>query len=112
MISHTGTHLTIEQTAHSDFAESLKRHVIEQTGNGGRIVSSVISIMEGDAPNCTPWHQLEAAKLLHKLGIGNTTDPTTLCRLQSLRERVRGEGSQKLPSPLMGGSARMGVKTP
>ena len=31
--------------------------------------------MEGDAPNCTPWHQLEAAKLLHKLGLGNT--PTT-----------------------------------
>ena len=61
---------TQEQTAHLDFAESLKQHVIEQTDNGRRIIESVTSIMEGDAPNCTPWHQLEAAKLLHKLGLG------------------------------------------
>ena len=54
--------ITPEQSAHSDFAESLKQAVID----------SVVSIMEGDAPNCTPWHQLEAAKLLCKLGIGNT----------------------------------------
>ena len=62
---------TQQQTAHTDFAESLKRHVIEQTDNGSRIIESVTAIMEGDAPNCTPWHQLEAAKLLHKLGLGN-----------------------------------------
>ena len=60
-----------DQTAHSDFAESLKQAVIEKTDNGRRIIDSVVSIMEGDAPNCTPWHQLEAAKLLRKLGIGN-----------------------------------------
>ncbi len=65
-------HPTQQQTAHLDFAESLKQHVIEQTDNGSRIVSSIVSIMEGDAHNCTPWHQLEAAKLLHKLGLGNT----------------------------------------
>ena len=64
-------HPTKEQTTHLDFAESLKQAVIEQTDNGSRIVRSVVSIMEGDVPNCTPWHQLEAAKLLHKLGLGN-----------------------------------------
>ena len=62
--------ITSDQTAHSDFTESLKQAVIEKTDNGRRIIDSVGSIMEGDAPNCTPWHQLEAAKLLRKLGIG------------------------------------------
>ena len=66
---------TKDQTAHSDFAESLKQAVIEQTDNGSRIVRSVVSIMEGDAPNCTPWHQLEAAKLLRKLGLGTDKPP-------------------------------------
>ena len=47
-------HPTKEQSAHSDFAESLKQAVIEQTDNGRRIIDSVVSIMEGDAPNCTP----------------------------------------------------------
>ena len=70
----TAQYPTQKQTAHTDFAESLKRHVIEQTDNGRRIIESVTAIMEGDAPNCTPWHQLEAARLLHKLGLGN--DPT------------------------------------
>ena len=64
-------HPSPQQTAHLDFAESLKQAVIEQTDNGRRIIQSVSSIMDGNAPNCTPWHQLEAAKLLHKLGIGN-----------------------------------------
>ncbi len=82
---------TQEQTAHSDFAESLKRHVIEQTDNGRRIIESVTSIMEGDAPNCTPWHQLEAAKLLHKLGLGN---PTT----NNLPPRTAEEGITPSPS--------------
>ena len=66
---------TREQTDHTDFAESLKQAVIEQTDNGKRIIRSVVSIMEGDAPNCTPWHQLEAAKLLRKLGIGIDKPP-------------------------------------
>ena len=73
---------TQEQTAHTDFAESLKRHVIEQTDNGRRIIASVTAIMEGDAPNCTPWHQLEAAKLLHKLGLGNPQTNNRLLQQQ------------------------------
>ncbi len=99
---------TQDQTAHTDFAESLKQAVIQQTGNGSRIVRSVVSIMEGDAPNCTPWHQLEAAKLLHKLGIGNTPDnnppsPSTANHKPPLPAGEGwGEGTQNFPSPLTG----------
>ena len=46
----------------------MQRIVLEETQGGRRIVRSVVSIMEGDAPGSSPWHQLEAAKLLLKLG--------------------------------------------
>ena len=46
----------------------MQRIVLDETQGGRRIVRSVVSIMEGDAPGSTPWHQLEAAKLLLKLG--------------------------------------------
>ena len=59
---------TPEQDAHQRLRESVQRVVLEETQGGRRIVRSVVSIMEGDAPGSTPWHQLEAAKLLLKLG--------------------------------------------
>ena len=59
---------TPEQEAHQRLRESVQRIVLEETQGGRRIVRSVVSIMEGDAPGSTPWHQLEAAKLLLKLG--------------------------------------------
>ena len=59
---------TSEQEAHQRLRESVQRIVLEETQGGRRIVRSVVSIMEGDAPGSTPWHQLEAAKLLLKLG--------------------------------------------
>ena len=99
---------TQDQAAHTDFAESLKQHVIEQTDNGRRIIASVTAIMEGDAPNCTPWHQLEAAKLLRKLGLGNIPDnnppsPSTANHKPPLPAGEGwGEGTFNLPSPLMG----------
>ena len=61
-------HTTPEQEAHQRLRESVQRIVLEETQGGRRIVRSVVSIMEGDAPGSTPWHQLEAAKLLLKLG--------------------------------------------
>ena len=61
-------HTTPEQDAHQRLRESVQRIVLEETQGGRRIVRSVVSIMEGDAPGSTPWHQLEAAKLLLKLG--------------------------------------------
>ncbi len=88
---------TKEQNAHTDFAESLKRHVIEQTDNGRRIIESVTAIMEGDAPNCTPWHQLEAAKLLRNLGLGNTTTNNLKPPLPA--GEGWGEGIHNIPSP-------------
>ena len=59
---------TPEQDAHQRLRESVQRIVLEETQGGRRIVRSVVTIMEGDAPGSTPWHQLEAAKLLLKLG--------------------------------------------
>ena len=59
---------TSEQDAHQRLRESVQRIVLEETQGGRRIVRSVVIIMEGDAPGSTPWHQLEAAKLLLKLG--------------------------------------------
>ena len=61
-------HATPEQDAHQRLRESVQRIVLEETQGGRRIVRSVVTIMEGDAPGSTPWHQLEAAKLLLKLG--------------------------------------------
>ena len=61
-------HTTPEQEAHQRLRESVQRIVLDETQGGRRIVRSVVSIMEGDAPGSTPWHQLEAAKLLLKLG--------------------------------------------
>ena len=59
---------TPEQDAHQRLRESVQRIVLDETQGGRRIVRSVVTIMEGDAPGSTPWHQLEAAKLLLKLG--------------------------------------------
>ena len=61
-------HSTPEQDAHQRLRESVQRIVLDETQGGRRIVRSVVTIMEGDAPGSTPWHQLEAAKLLLKLG--------------------------------------------
>ena len=59
---------TSEQDAHQRLRESVQRIVLDETQGGRRIVRSVVSIMDGNAPGSTPWHQLEAAKLLLKLG--------------------------------------------
>ena len=90
-----------EQTAHSDFAQSLKQAVIQQTDGGSRIVRSVISIMEGDAPNCTPWHQLEAAKLLHKLGLGNAATTINSKREQSKDDAAHAHAPSSSSCPSM-----------
>ena len=91
---------TKDQTAHTDFAESLKQAVIEQTDNGRRIIQSVTSIMEGDAPNCTPWHQLEAAKLLHKLGLGNTRISSPLALRQRKQSPLHSQQPTIIPLSL------------
>ena len=45
---------TPEQDAHQRLRESVQRIVLEETQGGRRIVRSVVSIMEGDAPGSTP----------------------------------------------------------
>ena len=85
-------HTTPEQDAHQRLRESVQRIVLDETQGGRRIVRSVVSIMEGDAPGSTPWHQLEAAKLLLKLGFEDAR-----ATLGSIHKQGR-----KTPSPLMG----------
>ena len=53
---------------------SLRQIVLKETEGGARIIRSVVAIAEGIAPNCTPWHQIEAAKLLLKLGFDDANE--------------------------------------
>ena len=87
---------TPEQDAHQRLRESVQRIVLEETQGGRRIVRSVVSIMEGDAPGSTPWHQLEAAKLLLKLGFEDAQ-----ATLGSIHKQGKKEApNNKPPLPL------------
>ena len=88
---------TPEQEAHQRLRESVQRIVLEETQGGRRIVRSVVSIMEGDAPGSTPWHQLEAAKLLLKLGFEDAR--ATLGSIHK-QGRKSAPASQEPPLPL------------
>ena len=87
---------TPEQEAHQRLRETVQRIVLEETQGGRRIVRSVVSIMEGDAPGSTPWHQLEAAKLLLKLGFEDAR-----ATLGSIHKQGRKDApNNKPPLPL------------
>ena len=73
----------------------MQRIVLEETQGGRRIVRSVVSIMEGDAPGSTPWHQLEAAKLLLKLGFEDAR-----ATLGSIHKQGRKDAPASLEPPL------------
>ena len=90
-------HTTPEQEAHQRLRESVQRIVLDETQGGRRIVRSVVTIMEGDAPGSTPWHQLEAAKLLLKLGFEDARET-----LGSIHKQGRKAAPSNAPSPLMG----------
>ena len=88
----------------------MRQIVLKETDGGRRIVRSVVSILEGNAPNCTPWHQIEAAKLLYKLGLGEAPSKRPPLPHQPVipaeagiqgRVDVPGEGTQNIPSPSM-----------
>ena len=86
---------TPEQKAHQRLRESVQRIVLDETQGGRRIVRSVVSIMEGDAPGSTPWHQLEAAKLLLKLGFEDAR-----ATLGSIHKQGRKDAPASLEPPL------------
>ena len=88
---------TPEQDAHQRLRESVQRIVLNETQGGRRIVRSVVSIMEGDAPGSTPWHQLEAAKLLLKLGFEDARETLGSIHKQG---RKAAPASQEPPLPL------------
>ena len=56
------------QQDHSDYNDSLRQIVRRETEGGVRLIRSLLAIAEGNANACTPWHQIEAAKLLLKIG--------------------------------------------
>ena len=86
---------TPEQDAHQRLRESVQRIVLDETQGGRRIVRSVVTIMEGDAPGSTPWHQLEAAKLLLKLGFEDAR-----ATLGSIHKQGRKDAPASLEPPL------------
>ncbi len=90
-------HTTPEQEAHQRLRESVQHIVLDETQGGRRIVRSVVTIMEGDAPGSTPWHQLEAAKLLLKLGFEDAR-----ATLGSIHKQGKKDAPSNAPSPLMG----------
>ena len=100
MVTQLQQQPTQDQQAHDRQAQqnlrlSVQRIVLEETQGARRIIQAVVSIMEGNAPNSTPWHQLEAAKLLLKLGF-NDAQPKT----QKSPSPSTDEGYQTTPSPL------------
>ena len=95
---------TPEQEAHQRLRESVQRIVLDETQGGRRIVRSVVSIMEGDAPGSTPWHQLEAAKLLLKLGFEDAR-----ATLGSIHKQGRKAAPSNAPSPIKGEGALEGA---
>ena len=62
------------QNNNNNSLRSLRQIVLKETEGGARIIRSVVAIAEGIAPNCTPWHQIEAAKLLLKLGFDDANE--------------------------------------
>ena len=52
----------------NDFNDSLRQIVRRETEGGARLIRSLLAIAEGNASACTPWHQIEASKLLIKIG--------------------------------------------
>ena len=91
---------TPEQDAHQRLRESVQRVVLEETQGGRRIVRSVVSIMEGDAPGSTPWHQLEAAKLLLKLGFEDARETLGSIHKQGRKDAPKSQEAHKPPLPL------------
>ena len=96
-----------DRQAQQNLRQSVQRIVLEETQGARRIIQAVVSIMEGDAPNSTPWHQLEAAKLLLKLGFNDaqpktqkSPSPSTDEGYQTTPSPLTAEGNPNIPSPL------------
>ena len=91
------------QQPDDDFNASLRQIVRRETEGGARLVRSLLAIAEGNANNCTPWHQLEAAKLLIKIGSdpqqNNNTPSSDLSRLSRAGGNPEGTGEGDASSP-------------
>ncbi len=81
---------------------SLQQIVWKETEGGARLVRSLLAIAEGNANACTPWHQIEAAKLLIKIG----GDPNQANGSGSL------QANQQTPEPAQPAAREADISTP
>ena len=80
---------------------SLRQIVWKETEGGARLVRSLLAIAEGNADACTPWHQIEAAKLLHKMFGGDSSE---MSRRRRSAQNDRQRTNSVRPEPVEGQS--------
>ena len=66
-----------DSDAHTHHLESLQHIVRKETDGGRRIIRTFVNIMEGAEPGSTPWHQMEAGKILLKIGFEEAREVLT-----------------------------------
>ena len=58
-----------KQQSHRELVESLRQIVLEETDNGRAIIKFLHSAMNGEFEDFQPCHQLDAARILQRLGL-------------------------------------------
>ena len=79
-------HPTQDQPTHRELVESLRQIVLEETDNGRAIIKFLHSAMNGEFEDFQPCHQLDAARILQRLGLEEAQafiDSVTARRRQS-----------------------------
>ena len=95
----------------NDSLRSLRRIVHEETEGGRRLVRSLLAIAEGNADNCTPWHQIEAAKLLIKMG-GDPSEAGANAQAKQQASVPAQPAAINTPSPSTGEGRDGGEESP
>ena len=79
-------HPTQDQPTHRELVESLRQIILEETDNGRAIIKFLHSAMNGEFEDFQPCHQLDAARILQRLGLEEAQafiDAATARRAQS-----------------------------
>ena len=77
---------TQDQPTHRELVDSLRQIVLEETDNGRAIIKFLHSAMNGEFEDFQPCHQLDAARILQRLGLEEAQafiDSVTARRRQS-----------------------------
>ena len=79
-------HPNQDQPTHRELVESLRQIVLEETDNGRAIIKFLHSAMNGEFEDFQPCHQLDAARILQRIGLEEAQafiDAATARRAQS-----------------------------